>query len=65
MASAFNSSRPLGEGRDEPRETLRYRVGRHSCEGHASLPAQLIREDISEEVAVELGFEWWPGWVKG
>lgn len=26
--------------------------------GRASFPAQLIREDISEEVAVELGFGW-------
>lgn len=54
-ASAFNSNRLLGEGRDEPRKTLRYRVG--DTAGHASFPAQLIREDVSEEVAVELGFE--------
>lgn len=33
--------------------------------GRASFPAQLIREDISEEVAVELGFGWWLGWGRG
>lgn len=33
-------------------------------DGRASVPTQLIRKDISEEVAVELGFEWWLGWVK-
>lgn len=32
--------------------------------GRALLPMQLIREDISEEVAVERDFEWWQGGVK-
>lgn len=32
--------------------------------GSALLPMQLIREDISEEVAVERDFEWWLGGVK-
>ena len=32
--------------------------------GRALLPMQLIKESISEEVAVDLGFAWWLGWVK-
>lgn len=40
-------------------------VGGTKCRERRALHfMHLIREDISEEVAVELGFERWLGWVK-
>lgn len=47
MASAFKSSRLLGEGRDEQRKTLRYRVGGTAAQGmHRSLHSQSGRTSL-------------------
>ena len=65
MVSAFKSSRLVGKGRYKQCKMLRYHVGGTKCRERRALHfMHLIREDISEEVAVELGFERLLGWVK-
>lgn len=68
-ASVFQSGSRVEEGTYRQRQTLRPRVGGAKCclrreRWESIAPHAVNPRGLSEEVAVELSFEWWLGWVE-